>query len=68
MYTERSRRPLLTADAVIDYKNVELLQRLMTPQGKILPRRRIGCDAKTQHKIKRAIHRARYLALLSYGD
>ena len=52
----------------IDYKNIELLQKLVTPQGKILPRRRIGCDSKTQHKIKKAIHRARYLALMRYGD
>lgn len=65
---ERRRGPLISKDAHIDYKNVELLSRLMTPQGKILPRRRIGCDAKTQHRIKRAIHRARYMAMLPYGD
>ncbi|MEE8141959.1 MAG: 30S ribosomal protein S18 [Planctomycetota bacterium] len=59
---------LLSTEDRINYKNIDLLQRLMTPQGKILPRRRIGCDSKTQHKIKKAIHRARYMALLRYGD
>ena len=69
MLIERKRTyNLLSVDDKIDYKNIDLLSRLMTPQGKILPRRRIGCDSKTQHKIKKAIHRARYIGLLRYGD
>ncbi len=67
MVFERKRASLLPSGADINYKNYDLLQKLMTPQGKILPRRRIGCDAKTQHKIKQAIHRARFIGLLPYG-
>ncbi len=68
MSFERKRQPLVLPGDTIDYKNQALLHKLVNPQGKILPRRRIGCDIKTQHEIKKAIHRARYLAFLGYGD
>ncbi|MGE3165270.1 MAG: 30S ribosomal protein S18 [Planctomycetota bacterium] len=51
----------------IDYKDVELLSKLLTIQGKIQPRKRLGADAKMQHRIKKAIHRARFMALVPYG-
>lgn len=63
----RKRAALVPPGARIDYKETDLLLKLLTPQGKILPRRRIGCDAKTQHRIRQAIHRARFVGLLPYG-
>ncbi len=64
--TRRFPSPVAGKDH-IDYKDVELLGKLLTPQGKILPRKRVGADAKMQHKVKRALHRARYMALIPYG-
>lgn len=50
----------------IDYKNVELLRRVMSNYSKILPGRRTGAHARMQRKMANAIKRARYLALLPY--
>lgn len=50
----------------IHYKNVDLLMRFVTEQGKIIPRRTSGNDAKCQRMVKRAIKRARHLALMPY--
>jgi len=48
----------------IDYKNVELLKKFMTEQGKIMPRRITGTSSKQQRQLKRAILRARILGLV----
>lgn len=47
-----------------DYKDVKRLQKYITPQGKILPRRRTGVTAKMQRRLAIAIKRARHMALL----
>lgn len=54
-----------TAQGILpDYKDVRRLQKYITPQGKILPRRRTGVTAKMQRKLSTAIKRARHMALL----
>jgi small subunit ribosomal protein S18 len=50
----------------IDYKDVETLQKLLTNRGKIYSRKRSGNCASCQRKVKKAIKRARYMALLPY--
>lgn len=50
----------------IDYKDVELLQRFISPNGKISPRRVTGTSAKYQRMLAVAIKRARQVALLPY--
>ncbi len=50
----------------IDYKQVELLRRYITEDGKIRPRRQTGTCAKHQRQLARAIKRARHLALLPF--
>ncbi len=50
----------------VDYKNVEPLRRLMSPNGKIHSRKRTGLSAGDQRKAAQAIKRARYMALLPY--
>ena len=52
----------------IDYKDVDLLHKVLTGGGKLTSRRQIGCDSRMQHRIKRAVHKARYMALLPYGQ
>jgi small subunit ribosomal protein S18 len=56
-------------NVVIDYKNVELLRRYITEDGKIRPRRQTGTCAKHQRALAAAIKRARHLAMLQFsGD
>jgi small subunit ribosomal protein S18 len=50
----------------IDYKDVNLLQKFLSPYCQILPRRKTGICQKHQKKLAQAIKRARYLALLPY--
>lgn len=51
---------------VLDYKNVDLLKRLITDDGKIRPRRQTGTCAKHQRQVAAAIKRARHIALLPF--
>lgn len=53
-------------DVYIDYKNEKRLQRFVSEQGKIIPRRITGTCAKHQRQLVTAIKRARHLALLSF--
>ena len=50
----------------IDYKDVSVLQKLTTQQGKMFSRKRSGNCALHQRSARRAIKRARFLALLPY--
>lgn len=50
----------------IDYKDVNTLQKLLTNRGKIYSRKRSGNCAGCQRKAKKAIKRARYMALLPF--
>ena len=50
----------------IDYKDVELLKKFISPNGKITPRRVTGTSAKYQRMLSTAIKRARQMALLPY--
>lgn len=53
-------------DKYVDYKDIDTLSKLMTHRGKIYSRKRSGNCAGCQRKVKRAIKRARYMALLPY--
>lgn len=50
----------------IDYKNVDLLSKFISRQGRMLSRRKTGCTAVSQHAVSKAIKRARFMALLPY--
>ncbi len=50
----------------IDYKDVNLLRKFVTENGKILPRRITGCNAKNQRAITLAIKRSRALGILPF--
>lgn len=53
-------------DLYVDWKDVENLRRMMSPNGKILGRKRIGASAREQRLLSQAIKRARFMALLPY--
>jgi small subunit ribosomal protein S18 len=51
---------------IVDWKDIETLRKLMSPNGKILGRKRLSTSAGEQRKVAQAIKRARYMALLPY--
>ena len=52
----------------IDYKDVKILRRFITEDGKIMPRRVTGTSSKMHRKLVRAIKRARNIALMPYSN
>ena len=52
----------------VDYKDVDSLRRLMSPNGKIYSAKRLGVSAREQRMIAKAIKRSRYMGLLPYTD
>lgn len=53
----------------VDYKDVELLKKLVNRHGRIVGRRKTGCSSVSQHAVTEAIKRARFMALLPFkGD
>jgi len=50
----------------VDYKDIELLKKLVNRHGRIVGRRKSGCNAASQHAVTKAIKRARFMALLPY--
>ena len=52
----------------VDYKDIDTLQKLLTHRGKIFSRKRSGNCAGCQRKVKTAIKRARFMALLPFSS
>lgn len=53
----------------VDYKDIKTLKQLIDRGNRILPRRRTGTSAIYQRAVRKAIMRARFIALLPYvGD
>jgi small subunit ribosomal protein S18 len=50
----------------VDWKDVENLRRMMSPNGKIYGRKRLSTSASEQRKVAQAIKRARHMGLLPY--
>ncbi len=51
---------------LVDYKEVELLRKFLTASSKMMSRKRAGTSAAEQRDLRRAIKRARFLALLPF--
>nr|QUE28579.1 ribosomal protein S18 [Porphyrostromium japonicum] len=66
MNNYRKRPSSLNTSEEIDYKDIDLLKKFVTEQGKILPRRLTGLTAKQQKKVSKSIKRARMLAYLPF--
>jgi len=56
----------LVGDGPVDYKDVQLLRRFITPKGAIRARRISGLDRRQQRRVALAIKNAREMALLPY--
>ena len=51
-------------DNVVDYKNIKLLKKYLTENGKIMPSRITSVSQKKQRELSLSIKRARNLALI----
>jgi small subunit ribosomal protein S18 len=51
----------------MDYKQLDVLKRSVTDQGKIRSRRETGTCARHQRMLAKAIKRARHMALLPFA-
>ena len=49
---------------ILDYKNIKLLKKYISENGRILPSRITSVSLKKQKELSRSIKRARLLALL----
>ena len=64
-YKFKKKCPLTGKSApVVDYKNIKLLKRYISENGKILPSRITSVSQKKQRELSLSIKRARNLALL----
>ena len=64
-YKFKKKCPLSGKGApVIDYKNIRLLKKYMTENGKIMPSRITSVSQKKQRQLTLSIKRARNLALI----
>lgn len=50
----------------VDWKDIENLRRMMSPNGKIYGRKRLSSNQREQKMIAQAIKRARFMGLLPY--
>lgn len=64
----RRRLPPIRPGEIIDYKNINLLRRFISEQGKILSRRMNRLTSKQQRLMTIGIKRARVLALLPFSN
>jgi small subunit ribosomal protein S18 len=62
----KSQSKLIPFQGTIDYKNIVLLRKFITAEGKILPRRINGLTAKQQRHMAKAIKNARMIGLLPF--
>lgn len=53
-------------NTAIDYKNMPLMKKFMSPHAKIMGRKRTGSCAAHQHTIARALKYARHMALMPF--
>ena len=64
-YKFKKKCPLSGKGApIVDYKNVKLLKRYISENGKILPSRITSVSQKKQRELSLSIKRARNLALI----
>ncbi len=60
----RRRDSLVGEDGTIDYKDAQLMRRLVNERGKLTPGRRLRMSSKMQRRASIAVKRARHLALI----
>lgn len=64
MKTTKKVRKVITD--YIDYKDSKKLQKFVTDQGRIIPRRITGLSATQHRELIKAIKRARHIAIMPF--
>lgn len=69
-YFRKKKTCYFTANNIknVDYKDINVLKKLIMENGKIVPSRITGTKASYQRKLARAVKLARFIALLPYCD
>ena len=62
----RQKSKFSNFQGTIDYKNVVLLRKFISAEGRLLPRRISGLNAKQQRYMAKAIKNARMMGLLPF--
>ncbi|MEN8192238.1 MAG: 30S ribosomal protein S18 [Bacteroidota bacterium] len=62
----KNKRVKRVINEYIDYKDAKKLQKFISDQGKIIPRRVTGLSAKQHRELVRAIKRARQIAIMPF--
>nr|UXF57914.1 ribosomal protein S18 [Gastrodia bawanglingensis] len=62
------RLPMIVSGDIIDYKNISLISKFISEQGKILARETNNLTLKQQRYITIAIKKARILSLLTFKN
>ena len=52
----------------VNYKDVAIINKYISDNGKILPRRVTGTCAKHQRRVAEEVKRARHMAIMPYVD
>ncbi len=64
--SNKKKKNKIYSEGTIDYKNVVLLRKFISAEGKILPRRLTGVTAKQQRQLTKAIKNGRMMGLLPF--
>jgi len=59
-------RESATGTVYVDWKDADSLRKMLSPNGKIYGRKRLGTSAREQRLIAQAVKRARFMGLLPY--
>ena len=66
LINNKTKRFSLAKNEILDYKDIDLLNKFVTDQGKILSRRSTGLTVKQHKKVTKCIKQARIIALLPF--
>ncbi len=64
--TEKENVLINTSVRRIDYKDITMLKKFLTPHARVMSRKKSGLSAKKQRELSAAIKRARFLGLLPF--
>ena len=65
-YRKKKKICQMCAGKSVDYKDVNIINKYLNANGKILPRRMTGACAKHQRHIANQVKIARFMALIPY--
>ena len=67
-HRRRKRICQMCAGKDVNYKDVEIVKKYISDNGKILPRRITGACARHQRYIANQVKRARFMALIPFKN